>query len=182
MITRLCATILLILLSCGVCLAAPKAHTLPESFVAAASPSPVPDLLFKDGDGKEHNLRNFLKNELNGRYVLLSVWAPWCLPCLQELPSLDRLQGIMGSRLAVVALAQDRDGLVRVPAYFQRHSIKNLKVYFDDQSQGIRRLGLKNLPASLLVGPDGQEIGRVLVPLDWAEDGNVRELERLVGN
>ena len=31
-----------------------------------------------------------------GRVILLNVWATWCIPCVRELPSLDRLQARLG--------------------------------------------------------------------------------------
>src|SRR2546425_3538147 len=31
-----------------------------------------------------------------GRYVLLNVWATWCVPCREEMPALARLQQKLG--------------------------------------------------------------------------------------
>lgn len=63
----------------------------------------TPDLVFHlvDSD-KELRLR-----QLQGRVVLLNLWATWCAPCVQELPELAKLQQVYGERgLIVVTLSQ----------------------------------------------------------------------------
>ena len=31
-----------------------------------------------------------------GRVILLNIWATWCPPCREEMPALDRLEGLLG--------------------------------------------------------------------------------------
>ena len=49
-------------------------------------------LRFSDAQGASQSLA-----ALRGRVVLLNVWATWCPPCREEMPTLDRLQAAMGS-------------------------------------------------------------------------------------
>jgi peroxiredoxin len=46
----------------------------------------APDFELKTLDGRQIRL-----SELNGRPVLVSYWVTWCIPCMEELPVLDRL-------------------------------------------------------------------------------------------
>ncbi len=47
-----------------------------------------------------------LRAALRGRVALLSFWAPWCEPCLKELPDLDKLARSVGScGVAVMGVA-----------------------------------------------------------------------------
>ena len=59
---------------------------------------------FLDASGKEVSIASF-----RGKTVILSLWAPWCIPCLQEMPSLDRLAGRLPD-VAVVAVTKDSVG------------------------------------------------------------------------
>lgn len=182
MIIRFCATIVFLLLAGGDTFAAPHSTpALAESFTYPEAKVPAPNLLFKDADGQEHTLQKYMKSELKGRFALLILWATWCLPCAKEMPSLDRLQEVMGPRLAVVALAQDHDGLHRVPAYFRRHNITHLQVYADQNASASRILRLRGLPASLLIDPMGYEVGRVFGSVDWMAPANLAYLEKLMG-
>jgi thiol-disulfide isomerase/thioredoxin len=47
------------------------------------------------------------KPALEGRFVLISVWAPWSLPCRRFIPVLNALQKKFGSRLVVVGLTAE---------------------------------------------------------------------------
>ncbi len=76
-----------------------SASALP--LVMRAQPVPLPDLRVLDGTGRPVDLSSF-----RGKVVLLNIWATWCPPCRQEMPSLDRLQAQLGGgEFQVVALS-----------------------------------------------------------------------------
>jgi len=79
-----------------------------------AQPRPLPPLAFSDEQGKRTSLADF-----RGRVVLLNIWATWCGPCREEMPTLDRLQAALGgANFEVVALSIDTGGLPVVQAFF----------------------------------------------------------------
>ena len=47
-------------------------------------------------------------SKLRGKVVVLNLWATWCAPCIEELPSLLALQHQMPD-LAVVGISMDQD-------------------------------------------------------------------------
>ena len=59
-----------------------------------AAASRCPPLRFLDMQGNEAGLDAFA-----GKVVVLNLWATWCAPCREEMPSLDRLRpGVEPSR------------------------------------------------------------------------------------
>ena len=77
------------------------------AFVTKKTPEVLPDITFNDAAGNAIKLSSF-----KGKTVLLNLWATWCAPCREEMPSLDRLQQALGSeKFEVVALSLDRAGL-----------------------------------------------------------------------
>ena len=124
---------------------------------------PLPDLGFSDSEGRAVTLADF-----GGRVVLFNLWATWCGPCLHELPSLDRLQAVLGGTgFTVVALSQDRAGLAEVGPYWERAGLDHLTVYVDDGMAAGRAIGALGLPTTLLIGRDGRELGRLEGPAEW---------------
>ncbi len=152
--------------------AAPRAPLLSDTVAGAESgpgfalhdePTPVPGVRFQTADGAPLSLADF-----RGKLVLLNVWATWCAPCRKEMPTLDSLQTRLGSEtFEVVALSIDRGGLGPVQKFYSEIGIGNLKIYLDPSDGVTRTLGLFGLPTTLLIDPQGQEIGRLVGPAEW---------------
>lgn len=123
----------------------------------------MPELQFIDGDGRGLSLADF-----RGRVVLLNVWATWCVPCRQEMPTLDRLQAKLGSpNFQVVALSIDRAGVSVVKQFYQELGLTALGTYVDQSGKAAGSLATVGIPTTLLVDRDGQEIGRKVGPAEW---------------
>lgn len=130
-----------------------------------AQPKPVPGLAVVDGNG-----RTFQLQDLRGKFVLLNLWATWCPPCLQEMPSLDRLQaGLGGGDFEVVALSVDTgaDSMQKIQAFYTRTGILHLKVYRDVDGAAIFQLKAVGVPTTLLLDRQGNEIGRMSGTAEW---------------
>lgn len=126
-------------------------------------PRSIPKIEFKDGDGLAHTLEDW-----RGRVVLLNIWATWCPPCRHEMPTLDRLQDHLGDeRFEVIALSIDRAGVAPVKDFFAGIGVQHLRIYIDETGASSRTLGAFGLPTTLLIGPEGRELGRFVGPAEW---------------
>lgn len=136
------------------------------NFRPAASLEPVPELEFNDGTGKTVHLSDF-----QGRVVLLNLWATWCVPCREEMPALDALEAAMGSdQFQVLALSVDKDGLEGARAFLDEIKVTHLALYNDPTSHANFKVKGFGLPTTLLIGPDGTELGRIVGPAEWDSD------------
>jgi thiol-disulfide isomerase/thioredoxin len=143
--------------------ASTKAGSSKGAFVLHEAPQPVSQLAFVDGEGREMSLADF-----RGRTILLNVWATWCVPCREEMPSLNRLQAKLGSSdFEVVPLSIDRGGLPKVKAFYEELSLKALGIYVDATGKAANRLGAVGIPTTLLINPEGLETGRLVGPAEW---------------
>lgn len=127
------------------------------------SPRELPDLRFKDGSGKPVSLADF-----RGRMVLLNLWATWCGPCREEMPTLDRLQAAIGGPdFEVLALSIDRAGIGVVEDFYAEIGITNLARYIDESGKVTQELNALGLPTTLLLDRKGREIARHVGPAEW---------------
>jgi thiol-disulfide isomerase/thioredoxin len=131
------------------------------------SPKPLPALSFNGPDGVKTSLAAF-----KGKIVLLNLWATWCVPCRQEMPSLDKLEGDLGSdRFQVLPINIDTTRLERPKAFLNEIGVQKLGLYTDptaDVFQALKQTGkVVGLPTTILVGRDGCELGTMSGPANW---------------
>jgi thiol-disulfide isomerase/thioredoxin len=126
-------------------------------------PHTLPNVRFADGNGRAMTLQDF-----RGKFVLLNVWATWCVPCRKEMPTLDRLQAKLGGPdFEVVALSIDRGGPLIVSTFYSEIGIRALRIYVDKTSDAATALGVVGIPVTLLIDREGREIGRKIGPAEW---------------
>jgi thiol-disulfide isomerase/thioredoxin len=140
------------------------------------TPRPLPDIEFKDREGKDLRLSNF-----KGKVVLLNVWATWCPPCRREMPTLDRLQGVLGGKdFEVLALSIDRAGVQAVEAFFMEVGVKHLRLYIDQSMAATRKLAVVGLPTTLLIDRAGREVWRYAGAAEWDSDEWMGEIRKAI--
>jgi thiol-disulfide isomerase/thioredoxin len=117
-----------------------------------------------------------------GKVVILNLWAPWCAPCLQEMPSLDRLAARLPEKdFAVVAVTKDPVGDSPSKATFDRMGLKRLSLYLDPKGALEPEVGGRGFPTTLILGADGAPLAYREGAADWDSDAMVANLDRLAG-
>jgi thiol-disulfide isomerase/thioredoxin len=124
-------------------------------FTALPAPLPAPALAFTTRDGAPKQLADF-----KGKLVLVNLWATWCGPCVEEMPSLDRLQAHLGDKLMVLAISEDRQGETVVAPFLAKNGIQHLAIFLDPQAAATSGFGAQGLPSSYLIARDGTIVGK----------------------
>lgn len=123
--------------------------------------APTPDFTLPTPDGRKVALMDF-----RGKVVLLNFWASWCVPCREEMPSMEKLyQEFKDKNFTILAVAvKDRkqDSITFV---------KELKLTYPIALDPDGRVGMTygawGLPATYLIGPKGEGLARGWGPADW---------------
>jgi cytochrome c biogenesis protein CcmG, thiol:disulfide interchange protein DsbE len=92
--------------------------------------------------------------DYRGRWVLVNLWASWCVPCRQEAPVLDRFARRYGKRVSVLGIdVQDNsdDALAFLRDY--RVDYRQLRSVGDERSAAF---GSTGVPENFLVNPRGR--------------------------
>ncbi len=119
-------------------------------------------------------------DSFRGKTVILNLWAPWCVPCLQEMPSLDRLAArLPDSDFAVVAVTKDPVGDSPSKRTFERMGLKRLKLYVDPEGKLASAIEARGFPTTLILGRDGTPIAYREGAADWDSDAMIARLEAL---
>jgi peroxiredoxin len=144
------------------------------ALLVAALLAASPPLELTDANGTKHRLSDY-----RGKVVLLNFWATWCEPCRDELPSIERLRAALARRPFVV-LAVQMGGSARTA----RDTAEGLGLRFplllDRDSRATAAWGVKTLPTSFLIGPDGAVAFSHVGALDWSTIEERRRVEQLL--
>ncbi|HOO47099.1 MAG TPA: TlpA disulfide reductase family protein [Deltaproteobacteria bacterium] len=130
---------------------------------AITPPQVLPKFRFVDRAGEEHTLADF-----RGKMLLVNIWATWCPPCREEMPSLDRLQSQIGSDdFYVLTISTDLNGISTVQDFFWLNGITSLEAYADFNGETENALKVPGLPTTLLIDKKGDAIGVMVGPTEW---------------
>lgn len=144
----------------------------------------APDFVARDLDGNRVSL-----NDLRGRVVLLNIWATWCPPCREEMPSMQRLHerlGPTGLRIVAVSIDAAPGGVDPAgrPGGNVRAFVEEYGLTFDiwhDPSGEIQRIyRTTGVPESFVIDRDGIIAKKVIGATEWHSDANVALIRRLL--
>ena len=128
----------------------------------------------------DFSLENVRLSGFRGQVVVLNFWATWCLPCVQEIPSLVEMQRRMKAKgVTVIAVSVDVDE----NAY--RQFIKNHKVNLltvrDPSGKTNAAYGTFKFPESYIIDRKGIIQRKFLGAVDWTDQQVIDLLDSLQG-
>lgn len=146
--------------------------------------TPAPDFRAFDRQGRPVGLADY-----DARVLLVNIWATWCLPCREEMPSLQRLyeqmkdQGLEIVAVSVDARVGETDAL--------GHSGSDIRAYADtlgltfeivhDPTGRIQETyRTTGVPESFVIGPDRVIYKKVIGPTQWDAPEHQALIRRLL--
>jgi peroxiredoxin len=136
---------------------------------------PAPNFSLPELDGQMVSLTDY-----RGKVVLLNIWATWCPPCVEEMPSMEKLyQELKGEGFEILAVSIDESGAQDVLPFMKKHKLSfpaliDLKVTIKDLYQ------TTGVPESFIIDKDGILIEKVIGPRNWAIPEAIRFFRNLI--
>ncbi len=119
-------------------------------------------------------------DDFKGKVVLVNLWATWCLPCIAELPSLNRLQDKWPQdKFSVVAISLDNKiSPLDLRSFLDKHGAKGIDVYHDKDRQIRLKWKYAGLPTSFLIDREGIVVRQYNGAYDW--DNELKDIRALL--
>ncbi len=96
---------------------------------------------------------------LSGKVVVVNFWATWCAPCIQEIPSFNKLHKDMAAEgVAVLGIAMDEEGAARVQPFLKKHPME-YPVGLGGEALN-QQYKLDPLPVTLVFDRTGKQVKR----------------------
>jgi cytochrome c biogenesis protein CcmG/thiol:disulfide interchange protein DsbE len=128
-------------------------------------------------------------SSLRGQVVLLNIWATWCGPCRQEMPSMERLYRTLhpeGLRIVAVSIdaapgkTDDEGRMGGDVAGFAREYGLTFDVWQDPGGAIRRDYRTTGVPESFLVDRSGRIVKKVIGATEWDDPATVELIRRLL--
>ena len=145
-----------------------------KNLVILTDPKEYKEIIFKDINGKNLSL-----NDFESDIYILNFWATWCLPCKEEMPSLNNLQS--KKNLEVIPINVEIQNKKKSQKFFKDLNINNLSIYFDDENNLANLFKLRGIPTTIIFNKKRDEVARILGEFnftdkkftDWLENINI---------
>jgi cytochrome c-type biogenesis protein len=126
-----------------------EAASSAEAVAGAGLGNIAPDFTLAGDDGQTYQL-----SALRGQPVLVNFWASWCVPCREEMPAFEQAFQQYGDGLTILAVGYGED-IAQIGEYRAEMEV-NFPLLSDQDMAVGDSFGVKGLPSTFVIGPDGR--------------------------
>jgi thiol-disulfide isomerase/thioredoxin len=160
---------------------------LPQLFEGGKNHHSFMDQLEKDGaplfEEKTIDGNTFSLQSQKGKVVIISFWASWCSPCIEEFPSLVELVNKYKGKVHLVAISADYSVEdIRIFLKSQAHfDASDVSVIWDKDQKLGQIYNVNKLPESYVFGSDLKLIRKVSGSINWVQADAIEFFNRTTG-
>jgi len=137
----------------------------------------APEFRLPDRDGRYVKL-----SDLRGKVVMVHFWATWCPPCVEEIPTVARLNKELTAKdFVLLAVSVDEGGSQAVNAFLLRNGL-DVPVLFDPDRSTAARYGTFKFPETYIVDREGIVRYKVIGPRDWSNPAELHMIQNILGS
>lgn len=125
---------------------------------------------------------DYLKlSDYRGKVVFLNIWASWCPPCREEMPSMESLyQRQKGPNFEMLAVSIDQKGAEVIRPFTVKYGL-TFPVLLDPDGKTQRLYGLTGVPETFIIDKSGVVIKKIIGPQDWVKKEWLDYFDDIIG-
>jgi cytochrome c biogenesis protein CcmG/thiol:disulfide interchange protein DsbE len=118
---------------------------------------------------------------LKGKVVFLNVWATWCGPCREEMPSMETLYDeLKGNKdFVMLAVSQDTKGKSAVVPYVEKNGY-HFKILLDPENKVGESYSVSGVPETFIIDRNGRIVAHHMGAFDWSRPDVKEALQQLL--
>jgi peroxiredoxin len=148
----------------------------PSSVPRLTKGRPAPNFSLAGLGGQKVSLTDY-----KGKVILLNIWATWCPPCVEEMPSMEKLyQELGGDGFEILAVSIDESGAQDVLPFMKKHKL-SFPALIDPEGTIKSLYKTTGVPESFVIDKDGTLLEIVIGPRDWSAPEVIRYFRNLIG-
>ncbi len=147
-----------------------------ENSPAVAAGDKAADFKLEALDGSTVSL-----DKLRGKVVFLNIWATWCGPCREEMPSMETLYDEFRNNqdFVMLAVSQDTKGRVVVAPYVEKNGY-HFKVLLDPENKVGEAYDVSGVPETFIIDRQGRIVAHHMGAFDWSRPDVKEALKQLL--
>jgi cytochrome c biogenesis protein CcmG, thiol:disulfide interchange protein DsbE len=108
-------------------------------------------------------------DQLRGKVVFLNIWATWCGPCREEMPSMETLYDELRTNrdFVMLAVSQDTRGRIVVAPYVEKNGY-HFKVLLDPENKVGEAYDVSGVPETFIIDREGRIVAHHMGAFDWS--------------
>jgi len=148
-----------------------------QKFTLMSPGAEAVDFTLPDLEGKEHSLSDF-----RGNVVFLNIWATWCGPCQDEIPSMQYMhEKLKGKPFKILAVSIDKGSDDAVKKFAKEYGITFL-VLHDSKAAIKDTYKTTGVPETFIIDQNGIVAEKIWGPRDWSDSKNLYTINNLLDN
>ncbi len=134
----------------------------------------APQFALQDLDQQIHHLADY-----QGKVVVVNFWASWCVPCREELPSMNRAASALRHQAVVWLAVNVGEENTAVEAFLNDYPIA-FTVLLDSDGQVSKNWRLTGMPTTFVINPQGQIAQQIVGKREWDDARHLQLLRQLL--
>lgn len=122
---------------------------------------PAPDFTLEDLSGKRRSLKDF-----KGKVVFLNFWATWCIPCREEMPTMEKLHRELRNKGLEIVAIDVMESKKDVRQFVEELGL-TFTILLDPDGEVSKAHGAWAIPATLILNRKAELVGKAMGPRQW---------------
>ncbi|PLX91246.1 MAG: thioredoxin [Desulfuromonas sp.] len=135
----------------------------------------APDFTLEDLQGQKVSLSDF-----KGKIVMVNFWATWCPPCIEEMPSMEKLSRRFSDEDFVLLAINVEENSRTIVENFLKKNPYTFPVLLDQDAKVQQLYGAYRFPETVIINRHGEIVTRVIGGRDWMDEGILSILDFMV--
>jgi thiol-disulfide isomerase/thioredoxin len=117
-------------------------------------------------------------SEFRGKIVFINFWTTWCLACVIEMPSMEKLHQRFKDKDFVMVAINLQESAERVKQFYKEHQL-TFTTLLDITGDVGAALSINAIPTTFILDKTGRIIGKALGPREWESKQSIALFEYL---
>jgi thiol-disulfide isomerase/thioredoxin len=117
-------------------------------------------------------------SEFRGKIVFINFWTTWCLACVIEMPSMEKLHQKFKDKDFVMVAINLQESASKIKQFYKEYKL-TFTTLLDSTGDVGAGLGIRSIPTTFILDKKGRIIGKALGPREWEGEKSIALFEYL---